>query len=377
MRSWTEHHLWILVASLLPLASCNRSQPPIQSEAPAPVAPPTTAQTARVIPRRTVPLVITNIPQPTEVEPAPAVTNGPPTVVCGSAQTLPCSSSEGMSVTLTATVQDPNGDALSVIWSTDGKERHTDQVAAGSPGNPVELTFSSTMTTGDHAVKVTVRDGTFSAVCETTVTVQKDPEPPVITCPGDISVPVDPGQCTAVVAFTVKATDNCPDVVVTSDVPSGTAFPIGTTTVTCAATDTSGNVADCAFNVTVYLTNRCPKNEGFWRQSPGAWPVSSVRIGSQVYSKSQLLPLLRATVPADASMVLARQVIVAILNTANGSDPRPICAELQQVNALFSSFSGKLPYRVNVSTVVGRSMTGLADRLNAYNSGLLTGNCVP
>jgi hypothetical protein len=164
---------------------------------------------------------------------------------------------------------------------------------------------------------------------------------------------------------------------VAADPPSGSAFPIGSTVVTCTATDTAGNVSQCTFVVTVQVTNRCPQIEAYWRQRPGAWPVNSVQIGSQVYTKSQLLPILRATVPADASMVLARQLIAACLNTANGSDPRPICQELAQAHGALSAFSSKLPYRVNTSSAAGRAMNALATRLGAYNSGILTPNCVP
>jgi hypothetical protein len=141
--------------------------------------------------------------------------------------------------------------------------------------------------------------------------------------------------------------------------------------------DTAGNVAECAFTVLVQIINRCPQNDGFWRQNLSGWPVNSMQLGAQVYTRSQVSPLLRATVPGDASMILARQLIVATLNTAAGSDPRPICGELAQANSLLSGFSGKLPYRVPLSSAVGRSMVNLSNRLNGYNSGVFTPNCVP
>lgn len=50
------------------------------------------------------------------------------------------------------------------------------------------------------------------------------------------------------VAFEVTATDNTdPNPVVECTPPSGATFPIGTTTVTCTATDASGNVAEGSF----------------------------------------------------------------------------------------------------------------------------------
>ena len=79
-----------------------------------------------------------------------------------------------------------------------------------------------------------------------------DTTPPTITCPGHIAVTTDPGQAGAIVNYPLPvATDDAPGVIVTSSPPSGSAFPIGTTTVTATATDVSGNTATCSFTVTV------------------------------------------------------------------------------------------------------------------------------
>jgi hypothetical protein len=79
-----------------------------------------------------------------------------------------------------------------------------------------------------------------------------DQTAPVITCPANITVTTPIGSCTAVVNFTVTATDNCAGpVTIVSSPASGTAFPIGTTTVTSTATDACGNSSTCSFTVTV------------------------------------------------------------------------------------------------------------------------------
>lgn len=374
MRAWAIHESGLAVLLLAALVGCSRT-PPSAPAVEAVDAVSKTTVVARAVPRRSSPLVVTNrvIPK----EPPQLATNTAPTVTCAAPQTTPCMSPNGAQVTLTAHVEDVDGNALSVVWTIDGRERYTQQVPAGGPPTVADLSYAYDFTPGDHAIKVTVGDGSLTGVCETVFTFQKDTQNPVIVCPRDISLPTDPGSCTALVTFTPRATDNCPDVAVACDPPSGTSFPIGTTTVTCTATDTSENVAECAFTVTVQVSNRCPHNDRFWRQNGGAWPVNSLTLGNQVYSKSQLLPLLRATVPSDASMTLASQLVAACLNTANGSDPRPICGELAQAHSAFAGFTGKLPYRVNVSTPAGRAMMELATRLNGYNNGMLTPNCVP
>jgi len=74
---------------------------------------------------------------------------------------------------------------------------------------------------------------------------------PEITCPGDLTVGTDPGSCSAVVTFDPLATDDCGAPEVVCDPPSGSAFPKGTTKVSCTATDSGGLSAHCSFDVTV------------------------------------------------------------------------------------------------------------------------------
>jgi hypothetical protein len=79
-----------------------------------------------------------------------------------------------------------------------------------------------------------------------------DTENPVISCPPGLSVPNDPGQCGATVTFALPiATDNQPGVTVACAPASGSFFPVGLDVVTCTATDTSGNTAECSFTITV------------------------------------------------------------------------------------------------------------------------------
>lgn len=79
-----------------------------------------------------------------------------------------------------------------------------------------------------------------------------DNTPPKLTLPNNIINPTDPGQCSAVVSYTVTATDNCPGMPpIIIDPPPGSVFPKGTTTVIVKATDASRNTATGTFTVTV------------------------------------------------------------------------------------------------------------------------------
>ncbi len=88
--------------------------------------------------------------------------------------------------------------------------------------------------------------------CTFTVTVtSSDLEPPTVNCPGDTTVRVCPAATDSILTFTTNAADNCSGVSVNCTPPSGSAFPVGVTTVTCIATDASGNQDTCSFSLTV------------------------------------------------------------------------------------------------------------------------------
>ncbi|HWO02277.1 MAG TPA: HYR domain-containing protein [Blastocatellia bacterium] len=92
-----------------------------------------------------------------------------------------------------------------------------------------------------------------NATCTFTVTVNDNQPPTIGACPANITTDEDPpGSGSATVTYaTPGSTDNCPGQTVNCNPPSGSSFPVGTTTVTCTAMDTSGNTASCQFTVTV------------------------------------------------------------------------------------------------------------------------------
>lgn len=74
---------------------------------------------------------------------------------------------------------------------------------------------------------------------------------PLIECPLDTTIVCADAEG-AVLEFEVLAMDDCDaEPVVVCDPPSRSLFPVGTTTVNCTATDASGNVGSCSFDVTV------------------------------------------------------------------------------------------------------------------------------
>lgn len=86
-----------------------------------------------------------------------------------------------------------------------------------------------------------------------TVNPYQDTQDPSITCPADITVDESSSSAnSATVNYPAPtASDDSGSVEVNCDPPSGSQFPVGTTSVQCTATDPSGNTVSCSFNVTV------------------------------------------------------------------------------------------------------------------------------
>jgi hypothetical protein len=120
-------------------------------------------------------------------------------------------------------------------------------------GNVVTNSFTATDASGN------------TASCAFTVTVS-DTELPQVTCPQNITQSNDAGVCGALVTYTVSSSDNCSGESLnqSSGLPSGSLFPLGTTTNSFTVTDASGNTASCSFTVTVNDTEapvaNCPGN---------------------------------------------------------------------------------------------------------------------
>lgn len=90
-----------------------------------------------------------------------------------------------------------------------------------------------------------------------------DTQKPSITCPTKVTavaLATCPVATTTVVNFTPPAvSDNCAGATLACSPPSGAAFSVGTTTVTCTATDAAGNTSSCSFPVTVF--NGCLQDD--------------------------------------------------------------------------------------------------------------------
>jgi hypothetical protein len=149
----------------------------------------------------------------------------------------------------------------------------------------------------------------------------------------------------------------------------------------CPPTDQLGKlrVGQCDIGAIEFQpTNRCPHDQGFWRNNTGAWPVASLTLGRQAYTQAELLALLDTPPRGDASVILAHQLITAKLNIANGSNSAPISSTIADADNLLSQFGmSRLPYSIRTSSAIGQQMVNDANVLDRYNNGDLTPDCTP
>lgn len=165
----------------------------------------------------------------------------------------------------TATVEAESADGT--VLSTPGTLPSVITVTDSDPDVTVEcssatLTINDDQTLfpiGDTVVDCTAEDTSFNSSSASITIAVVDSFDPTITVPADITSVDATGPAGAAVSFSVTATDAIdpdPDIVCTINggtqvVNSDDTFPLGTTVVSCTATDQSGNTDVGSFSITV------------------------------------------------------------------------------------------------------------------------------
>jgi hypothetical protein len=153
-----------------------------------------------------------------------------------------------------------------------------------------------------------------------------DTTPPVLTVPADITVTAT-SRLGALVSYVVTATDNVdPHPTVTCVPPSGAQFRLGTTTVNCTATDSSGNQSHGSFHVRVVVSWT-----GF------LFPIAND--GSTRWEHNVPLPVRFALTGASAGVHdLTARLFVARLDASGHPGAEIPAVKIPPINAGFFDF---------------------------------------
>lgn len=274
-----------------------------------------------------------------------------------------CSPTGGPGQDFSATARLPLGD--STISCTDGTNTTTEKVTVQDTTPPSVKTPGSVTTSSDslsgtavtypNATASDLVDGSLTAVCTpasgstfalgvTTVSCQatdsrgntgrgtftvtvtyNDKTPPKLSVPSALSAEAT-SPSGAPVTFTVTATDDSgASPQISCDRPSGSTFPLGTTTVTCTATDAASNSSTASFTVTIRDTTppslNLPSNITAEANSPAGKIVSYAASATDTVSGSvpvSCTPASGSTFPIGSTTVSCSAADGAG-RTANGS----------------------------------------------------------
>lgn len=216
----------------------------------------------------------------TSLGPSGAVGNAdttPPVLTLPANMIAEATSAAGALVTFSATAKD----------AVDGSRAVTCLPASGS-------TFSL----GSTVVACSASDlSGNTATGSFTITV-RDTTPPVLTLPANLTLEAT-GPSGAVATFAASAVDVVDGVRPVSCTPSsGSSFPLGTTVVSCAASDLSGNKAASTFSVLVQDTTP-PAITSVVSSDPSIWPPNHRMVQETIAVQDQDLvdpsPVCRIT----------------------------------------------------------------------------------
>lgn len=153
----------------------------------------------------------------------------------------------------------------------------------------------------------------------------------------------------------------------------------GTQYVFCAWAIGDGSVTASAYSVNVQgeTTDEgvdCQFTIGYWKNHEEAWPVDNLMLGNVNYTKAELLSILNEPAGGNGLIILAHQLIGALLNGALGADLSPIQAEIDAAHALIGNL---VVPPVGAGYIHPSQTSALAQVLDDFNNGIIETNCGP
>lgn len=110
----------------------------------------------------------------------------------------------------------------------------------------------------------------------------------------------------------------------------------------------------------------CTHGQGYWKNHVTEWPVTALWLGSVEYNAAQLLAIFNASVGGNGLIALAKQLIAAKLNIANGADSSAIDASVVAADALIG---GLVVPPVGSGSLAPSVTSSLTTALMNYNEG--------
>lgn len=110
----------------------------------------------------------------------------------------------------------------------------------------------------------------------------------------------------------------------------------------------------------------CTLTQGYWKNHPNAWPVSSLELGSVTYTKAEALDILATSVNGNGLVALAHQLIATKLNLASGSTGSAVTQAVSDADTLIG---GLVVPPVGTGYLASTSTSALTHALDDFNKG--------
>jgi cysteine-rich repeat protein len=109
----------------------------------------------------------------------------------------------------------------------------------------------------------------------------------------------------------------------------------------------------------------CTLTQGYWKNHPAAWPVTSVTLGTVSYTKAEALAIFGQPVNSNGLVSLAHQLLAAKLNVASGASNTVV----NEIDAADAAIGALVVPPVGTGYLATTATSGLAQALDDYNTG--------
>src|SRR4029077_10850933 len=262
----------------------------------------------------------------------------------------------------------PAVNPIAISYETSASSNIAINVTAGQTGAPAGFSMQW-MTLADYVALGNQWPGALEVPNAQAPSFCKANFSGIVPSSGCIPYNLHPGQSVTAVIGDDSLYDNC----AVSSPCSGAPLLCNTAYVFRAtALDATGQlrVSDTITCATLPCVggSSCTYSQGYWRNHPNAWPVSSITLGTVTYQAAELMAILDNTARGNGLVIVVPQLIAAKLNIASGAYPAVVQQAITDADNMIEALvvppigNGYLP----------PGQTGdLTETLTEYNEGTI------
>jgi hypothetical protein len=266
----------------------------------------------------------------------------------------------------------PAVNPITISYVTSAASNIAISVTAGQSGAPAGFSIQW-MTLADYVALGNQWPGTSEVPNAQATSFCKANFSGIVPSSGCIPYNLQPGQSVTVNIGDDSLYDNC----AASSPCSGAPLLCNTAYVFRAlARDSTGQrVSDNITCATLSCVggSSCTYSQGYWRNHPDAWPVTSLTLGTVTYQAAELMAILDEPARGNGLVILVHQLIAAKLNIANGADPSAVQQAITDVDNMVG---GLIVPPIGNGYLTPGQTGDLTETLTEYNEGTIgPGHC--